>query len=236
MKSDNQTVKLEDVVFCFNCRKTPESDKKFAFCARCGIMSYCSKDCQVANWKTHKTYCNKLNRNAKNEAGKLYTETVLGDALNEIIGDTISLYKIMCVTSVIDTKKYCIAITPLIARHALSGRTRLIVVSPDKTGVISEKTMLFTLRLIEKKNITAFANDETADSCYLGVSEGTTKAIPLRRDFMADMPKDAKDCCTEDGKRLIASLKLDENGFLEGKRSVFFACGEGNFGGDCVNI
>lgn len=43
---------------CSKCRKTlPEG--KVSVCSRCRSVSYCSKECQVADWKQHKVFCRK---------------------------------------------------------------------------------------------------------------------------------------------------------------------------------
>eukprot|EP00980_Cylindrotheca_fusiformis_P015541 scaffold4424_cov102-Cylindrotheca_fusiformis.AAC.1 len=40
---------------CDYCKKS--SAEKLALCARCKMISYCSKECQVAAWKAHKKVC-----------------------------------------------------------------------------------------------------------------------------------------------------------------------------------
>eukprot|EP00578_Thalassiosira_sp_NH16_P020375 CAMPEP_0181091686 /NCGR_PEP_ID=MMETSP1071-20121207/8529_1 /TAXON_ID=35127 /ORGANISM="Thalassiosira sp., Strain NH16" /LENGTH=332 /DNA_ID=CAMNT_0023173839 /DNA_START=47 /DNA_END=1045 /DNA_ORIENTATION=+ len=45
---------------CDFCNKT--SPKKLPACARCKLISYCSKECQVAAWKTHKQVCIRLEK------------------------------------------------------------------------------------------------------------------------------------------------------------------------------
>jgi len=39
---------------CAFCHEVPAKSK----CARCEATYYCSKECQVGHWKTHKPYCN----------------------------------------------------------------------------------------------------------------------------------------------------------------------------------
>jgi hypothetical protein len=43
---------------CFHCGN---SDKKLSKCAKCGVASYCSRDCQTTDWKAsgggHKNSC-----------------------------------------------------------------------------------------------------------------------------------------------------------------------------------
>ncbi|XP_052083845.1 uncharacterized protein LOC127721202 [Mytilus californianus] len=43
------------VHFCFQCLFI--SEEKLLICSRCKISTYCSKQCQIANWKIHKTVC-----------------------------------------------------------------------------------------------------------------------------------------------------------------------------------
>lgn len=44
---------------CANCGKGPESGKLMA-CGKCKTVKYCGRDCQVANFKEHKTLCRSL--------------------------------------------------------------------------------------------------------------------------------------------------------------------------------
>ena len=49
-----------DVRVCGNCQSPEGSDGalKLSACARCGLVAYCSKDCQRAHWKiSHKPHC-----------------------------------------------------------------------------------------------------------------------------------------------------------------------------------
>jgi len=41
---------------CVYCKKTQGKSK----CGKCHVMRYCSKECQVADWKTHKQICSTL--------------------------------------------------------------------------------------------------------------------------------------------------------------------------------
>lgn len=40
---------------CFRCAKVEAA----SLCARCKKVKYCGRDCQVADWKTHKPFCKK---------------------------------------------------------------------------------------------------------------------------------------------------------------------------------
>ncbi|KAL1952960.1 hypothetical protein VTO42DRAFT_3827 [Malbranchea cinnamomea] len=46
------------VHFCPSCQKCGEPNRLLE-CGRCGIAKYCSKECQVADWSSHKYSCNK---------------------------------------------------------------------------------------------------------------------------------------------------------------------------------
>ena len=50
---------------CSNCER---SFAKVFRCARCHIVSYCSKECQRASWKSHKATCEKFREALKQEA------------------------------------------------------------------------------------------------------------------------------------------------------------------------
>ena len=44
---------------CLHCLISPfeKPGAKFQYCSRCRKVSYCSKECQVANWRDHKYRC-----------------------------------------------------------------------------------------------------------------------------------------------------------------------------------
>lgn len=43
---------------CFVCNKTEtELNENLKYCAKCRKVAYCSRDCQAADWKTHKKAC-----------------------------------------------------------------------------------------------------------------------------------------------------------------------------------
>ena len=43
---------------CAHCLAQESPDAKLSICSRCGLVSYCSKDCQRAHWKAnHKHHC-----------------------------------------------------------------------------------------------------------------------------------------------------------------------------------
>lgn len=43
---------------CYFCGKHDEEERKNKRCARCHLVRYCSRDCQLANWPAHKLFCN----------------------------------------------------------------------------------------------------------------------------------------------------------------------------------
>jgi hypothetical protein len=57
-KSVNGVGKSNSVPHCWRC---DERDKPLQLCGKCGTASYCSRDCQVADWKEqHKLDCKRL--------------------------------------------------------------------------------------------------------------------------------------------------------------------------------
>ena len=48
---------LTDRQECFKCHKTVTGNKKLSKCARCHAITYCSKQCQVADWPRHNWNC-----------------------------------------------------------------------------------------------------------------------------------------------------------------------------------
>ena len=42
---------------CFQCHKTVTGKRKFSKCSRCHAITYCGKECQVADWKRHSWNC-----------------------------------------------------------------------------------------------------------------------------------------------------------------------------------
>ena len=51
---------------CSNCQTG-----KFSRCAWCQIVPYCSKDCQIEHWRSHKRICKKLSRIVQCEQSEL---------------------------------------------------------------------------------------------------------------------------------------------------------------------
>jgi hypothetical protein len=42
---------------CDTCGKMPEDGAKLLKCSRCKLRAYCGKECQAADWPTHKAPC-----------------------------------------------------------------------------------------------------------------------------------------------------------------------------------
>ena len=59
---------------CSKCLKTTENPKSLLACGKCLMVQYCSKECQVGDWKTHKKSC------FKNGAGSAKAKEVLNKA------------------------------------------------------------------------------------------------------------------------------------------------------------
>ena len=69
---------------CFHCQIDAEelqvNGKSLLFCSRCTVASYCSKKCQVEDFKKHKEPCKKLVAKPRKAAKALY------DAIAELTG------------------------------------------------------------------------------------------------------------------------------------------------------
>ena len=48
---------LTDRQQCFKCHKTVTGKKKLSKCGKCHAITYCGKECQVADWPRHKWNC-----------------------------------------------------------------------------------------------------------------------------------------------------------------------------------
>jgi hypothetical protein len=49
---------------CHSCNKVEENPRDYKKCGNClnDLIYYCSKDCQVRNWKKHKQICQKVSK------------------------------------------------------------------------------------------------------------------------------------------------------------------------------
>jgi len=50
---------MEKVAWCFCCKKEFLKEKLLR-CLGCNCVQYCSKDCSITDWATHKEYCRKF--------------------------------------------------------------------------------------------------------------------------------------------------------------------------------
>lgn len=48
---------------CTTCSKNPSDSSPLKFCAGCKATAYCSRECQRADWKTHKKTCSGASTN-----------------------------------------------------------------------------------------------------------------------------------------------------------------------------
>jgi hypothetical protein len=53
---------------CANCKKAQSKDLRLKGCAQCFAVLYCSKQCQIADWRTHKPACTKRKSEQENKA------------------------------------------------------------------------------------------------------------------------------------------------------------------------
>lgn len=60
---------------CSGCRRRATLDEDFKCCSNCKVSYYCSKDCQVKDWKSHKPKCQQ-NVAAKKQASQNYQKRV----------------------------------------------------------------------------------------------------------------------------------------------------------------
>ena len=60
-----------DLLTCSNCIKEEPPDVDFSVCTRCNAATYCSKECQRAHWKDHKTRCQKIDDEETKAYGRI---------------------------------------------------------------------------------------------------------------------------------------------------------------------
>ena len=57
-KSKEKKYTAVNVKTCAYCLAPQSNDTKVSDCSRCGLVAYCSKDCQRTHWKAnHKSFC-----------------------------------------------------------------------------------------------------------------------------------------------------------------------------------
>lgn len=61
-KSDNEFLTVRKMYRAAkSCVKCGKSDIKLKLCAKCKDLYYCSRECQVADWKVHRDECKDIN-------------------------------------------------------------------------------------------------------------------------------------------------------------------------------
>jgi len=75
-------------VVCFSCGNRPSSEtsQKLSICSKCGVAAYCSRDCQLKDWKTgrHKMACPSYARVAKNPMCDRTKQTIRNELFQRI--------------------------------------------------------------------------------------------------------------------------------------------------------
>jgi len=93
MSTSNSDIDDNKSKLCWNCGKQPDSGgKPLQRCCRCQMAKYCGRDCQAANWKTHKKECTQLQSQKLSKAEKKANDSMLdgvaavvSDQLNDIV-------------------------------------------------------------------------------------------------------------------------------------------------------
>ncbi len=62
---------LMNYFLLISCEKCGKKDKEMFLCSRCLYTSYCSKDCQINDWKFHRTSCKTTKKQAEDLVTKL---------------------------------------------------------------------------------------------------------------------------------------------------------------------
>eukprot|EP00980_Cylindrotheca_fusiformis_P021480 scaffold8353_cov138-Cylindrotheca_fusiformis.AAC.11 len=72
---------------CFSCGENPEGESSFSKCGKCHIASYCSRECQIKDWKQgrHRHACDCYIRLAEMSSGN-DAEAAKRNVRNEIFG------------------------------------------------------------------------------------------------------------------------------------------------------
>ncbi|KAK8831689.1 hypothetical protein WA577_005004 [Blastocystis sp. JDR] len=87
-------VSARDLEECGCCRKSRVRDSITLYrCSRCKCISYCSKDCQVKDWKNHKAFCNQVAGLGTASKEKAVEEKRLKEAENHLVGALPSIPK-----------------------------------------------------------------------------------------------------------------------------------------------
>ena len=67
----SEDVLVETKECCTVCKKTAQDETKLSLCAKCKSALYCSRDCQLKDWKSgHKAACKSMSKRVETEALK----------------------------------------------------------------------------------------------------------------------------------------------------------------------
>ncbi|GFH52501.1 hypothetical protein CTEN210_08977 [Chaetoceros tenuissimus] len=90
-ESGDSVLKVMEVVnedkkhLCLTCGKQEQDDgSKLMKCARCKSVSYCSRECQVKDWKEHKSYCKIATTKSEEEKDAIDQPSVRLDPLKNL--------------------------------------------------------------------------------------------------------------------------------------------------------
>ena len=72
-------------IVCFSCG-SPSSSRKLSKCSKCGVAAYCSRDCQLKDWKSgrHKMACPSYARVAKSPLSDETKQTIRNELFSRI--------------------------------------------------------------------------------------------------------------------------------------------------------
>lgn len=78
---------------CIECDKSElDLGRPFKLCGRCKFIYYCSRECQLSNWQTHKEHCNakaafnsgRLEPKAANSVNAAYYRSLVCDCMTPV--------------------------------------------------------------------------------------------------------------------------------------------------------
>jgi len=64
VRQSRKEAKLADDISCYRCGRS-DKEKILSKCSNCKRAYYCSRDCQLAHWKSHKAICKELRRSTR---------------------------------------------------------------------------------------------------------------------------------------------------------------------------
>jgi hypothetical protein len=122
---------------CFSCGKPPKMESSgLSKCAKCGIASYCSRECQIKDWKEgrHRLACPSYRRLKKLALNNHVTQTIIR---NEIFG-RIRFYA--CPYAIFKTQELGNGFLFVQSNNTLQDLS--LHISKDTTGRILERSVL----------------------------------------------------------------------------------------------